>query len=516
MKIICLFLFQLVSLSLVSQTVFCKAVGDSANEIGYSILNTSDGGYIMAGKRDSAGAATYTMFLVKFDSTGNVNWSKAIGGGVGNGDVARSIVETDDGGYAAAGYTYSYGQGSADLYIAKTDSTGNLMWTRTVGDLGADVASDIVKTADGGFLVAGELWADGYLVKLDSAGAVTWTKTIGGGGQDCFNSIKSTNDGGFIAGGYTRSYGQGSADSYFVKLDSTGNITWTSVIGDSSSNSINSIIQTSDNGYAAFGINISMPTGQFDLYFVKLDSTGNLMWSKTYDSGAASEYGMSLVQTNDNGYMVTGLTAAFAPGSSNLFILKLDSSGIPMWTKTTSGSGEAYSIIKTSDGGFALGGNTSGGVYASDLYIIKLDSNGTNCCTNNIGSFSTSIPACLKTSGGSIGSFGQSGVGGNFSSANCVTTNLCNPNSIAETSPGLSAEVYPNPFSSSAILKSEKILNATSLTIYNSMGQEVKSINNITGLSVIIDRENLSSGLYFARLTEVNKLITTVKLVITD
>ncbi len=146
-------------------------------------------------------------------------------GGVQN-DQVYSIIQTTDGGFAAAGYTASFGAGNSDMYIVKLDSSGALQWNRTIGGTNYDNATSIIQTTDGGFAVAGYTGAfaayDYYIVKLNASGTLQWSKAIGGSGDDGAYSIVQTTDGGFALAGYTKSFGSGSGDFYIVKLDSNG------------------------------------------------------------------------------------------------------------------------------------------------------------------------------------------------------------------------------------------------------------------------------------------------------
>jgi hypothetical protein len=163
------------------------------------------------------------------DSSGNVVWTKTIGGS--NSDVATSIIQSSDGGYVVAGYTLSFGAGG-DMYVVKLDSGGNVQWTKTIGGGGGDIATSIIQSSDGGYVVAGYTGSFGaglydfYVVKLDSGGNVLWTKTIGGSFYDGANSIIQSSDGGYVVAGYTQSFGAGLYDFYVVKTGPLGDTCW--------------------------------------------------------------------------------------------------------------------------------------------------------------------------------------------------------------------------------------------------------------------------------------------------
>ena len=246
-------------------------------------------------------------------------------------DEARSIIQTSDGGYAIAGYTFSYGQGGFDVYVVKLDAAGDVQWTRTIGGSGVDQAFSIIQTSDGGYAVAGWTTSYGqgnediYVVKLDSGGNLQWTRTVGGTNRDYGYSIIQTVDGGYAVAGKTLSYGQGGYDIYMVKLDSGGNVQWTRTVGGTGAEEATSIISTTDSGYALAGWTNST-TGNIDLYAVKLDSAGNLQWTRAV-GGLESDYGRSIIQAIDGGYVVAGRTNSYGQGNNDVYVVKLDAGG---------------------------------------------------------------------------------------------------------------------------------------------------------------------------------------------
>jgi arginine repressor len=266
---------------------------------------------------------------VKLDSSGNVVWTKTIGGSYN--DVANSIIQSSDGGYVVAGWTSSFGAGSIDIYVVKLDSSGNVVWTKTIGGSSDDFAHSIIQSSDGGYVVAGVTYSFGagwdiYVVKLDSSGNVQWTKTIGGSYYDWAHSIIQSSDGGYVVAGETESFGAGVTDIYVVKLDSAGNVVWTKTIGGSSEDRAISIIQSSDGGYVVAGWTSSFGAGDVDIYVVKLDSAGNVVWTKTI-GGSSDDFASSIIQSSDGGYVVAGDTESFGAGDVDIYVVKMDANG---------------------------------------------------------------------------------------------------------------------------------------------------------------------------------------------
>jgi len=379
---------------------FAKAIGGSLTDIAFSVVQSSDGGYVVVGGTQSFGAGGWDIYVVKIDSSGNVVWAKTIGGS--NDDGASSIIRSSDGGYVIAGWTDSFGAGYEDIYVVKLDSSGNVVWSKTIGGSSLDEAWSIIQSSDGGYVIAGytESFGEGgdmYVVKLDSRGNVQWTKTIGGGNDDVAISIIQSSDGGYVVAGYTESFkysqGAGGYDMYVVKLDSSGNVLWTKTIGGSSDDYASSIIQSSDGGYAVAGYTRSFGAGSEDMYVVKLDSGGNVLWTKTI-GGSSYDVAHSIIQSSDGGYVVVGSTRSFgAAGYRDIYVVKLDSSGNIQWTKTIGGSSDdfAYSIIQSSDGGYVVAGLTqSFGAGNPDFYVLKMDANWNVCFSRNITNYSVS------------------------------------------------------------------------------------------------------------------------------
>jgi len=411
---------------------FCKAIGGEKFDAGVSLIQTSDGGYAIAGYTESFGAGEKDVYVVKLDANGNLQWTKTIGGP--ESEEGNSLIQTSDGGYAIAGYTTSFGAGEWDVYVVKLDANGNLQWTKTIGGKGWDVGISLIQTSDGGYAITGLTQsfgaggADVYVVKLDASGNLQWTKTFGGKNDDGGISLVQTSDGDYAIAGSTRSFGAGEADVYVVKLDANGNLQWTKTIGGKKHDVGSSLIQTSDGGYAITGATKSFGAGEADVYVVKLDANGNLQWTKTI-GGPGYEIGHSLIQTSDGGYAIAGNTESlsFGAGWNDVYVVKLDANGNLQWTKTIGGPGseEGYSLIQTSDGGYAIAGYTkSFGAGKNDVYVVKLDKNGHACCavsqTSQVGSGGT-----LSSATPSIGSGGTLTSPTSSTSSGGTLTNQC-------------------------------------------------------------------------------------------
>ncbi|MDX9908293.1 MAG: hypothetical protein RBS23_02445, partial [Mariniphaga sp.] len=263
-------------------------IGGEGFESGTSMQQTHDGGYVMTGHTDSFGAGNSDVYVVKLTGSGHLQWTKTIGGR--NHESGNSVCQTRGGGYVITGYTTSFGAGNADIYVVKLGSSGDLEWSRTIGGTGQDIGSSIHQTTDGGFIIGGMSASystgnpDAYVVKLDSSGDLEWSKTIGGAADDWCSSIRQTHDGGYVFTGATSSFGAGKSDVYVVKLDASGNLQWEKAIGGTDSDLGKSICQTLDGGYIITGNTKSFGAGYADVYVVRLNASGELLWTKTIGS----------------------------------------------------------------------------------------------------------------------------------------------------------------------------------------------------------------------------------------
>ncbi len=371
-----------------AQITFQKSFGGvSCCERGYAIQQTNDGGYIVVGTTSSWGALGYSdVYLIKTDANGAMLWSKTYGGG--SDEEGYAVQQTTDGGYIVAGYAMSFGAGLADVYLIKTDANGNTLWTKTYGGTISDRAEAVQQTTDGGYIVAG--WtgsfgaggADVYLIKTDANGNTLWTKTYGGGFFDYGYAVEQTNDGGYIVAGKTNSFGAGDYDVYLIKTDANGNTLWTKTYGGVDRDYSYAVQQTTDGGYIVVGETWNFGAGNLDVYLIKTDANGNTLWTKTY-GGFSTDGGYAVKQTTDGGYIVAGHTYSFGAGNNDVYLIKTDANGAMLWTKTYGGTSwdEGYAVQQTIDGGYIVAGWTANfGIGSNTVYLIKTDTNGISGC----------------------------------------------------------------------------------------------------------------------------------------
>ena len=309
-------------------------------------------------------------------------WEQTYGGeGL---DVGNSVQQTTDGGYIISGITKSFGAGNEDVYLIKTDENGVEQWSRTFGGISHDGGISVQQTTDGGYIIAGITKSFGagnddvYLIKTDENGLEQWSQTFGGTSYDSGSSVQQTTDGGYIVTGSTYSFGAGSSDVYLIKTDENGNELWTKTFGGTEGDNGRSVQQTFDGGYIVTG-STAFPTspgatGSSDVYLIKTDGNGNEQWSQTF-GGEENNDGFSVQQTTDGGYIIVGMSYTL-DFHMDVYLIKTNFNGIEQWSQVLGGLGDewAYSGQQTTDGGYIITGYINAAGHG--LYLLKTNENG--------------------------------------------------------------------------------------------------------------------------------------------
>jgi regulation of enolase protein 1 (concanavalin A-like superfamily) len=377
-----------------------QTYGGTTKDNGESVQQTTDGGYIILG---SKGHPNSDFWLIKTDEYGIQQWENTFGLGSYD-DHGYSVKQTNDGGYILTGRTRSFGGGVNDkIWLIKTDGNGNQQWDKLFyGGVGWSWGRDVQQTTDGGYIICGYTGSPGgediWLIKTDSQGNSLWTKTYIG--ENVYNhgySVKQTNDGGYIITGFTWT-STNQQEVWLIKTDSQGDSLWTKQFGGGGTDVGHSVVQTSDGGYIITGSTNSFENtinlnGQ-DIWLIRTDSQGNSLWTKNfYQIIDGCQNGTSIQQTTDGGYIVLGSITESCSSTNvdyNILLLKTNPQGDSLWTKTYGGLNQDYggSVQQTSDGGYIITGTTNT-VYNStspggDVYLIKTDGNGNITSTFNI------------------------------------------------------------------------------------------------------------------------------------
>jgi len=365
---------------------FDNTFGGDSLDIGYSVQQTIDGGYIITGSTESYGNGGSDVYLIKTNANGDSLWTKTFGGA--GGDYGSSLQVTSDGGYIITGRT-EYANGDKDVYLIKTDANGDSLWTKTYGGTSVDFGLFVKQTTDGGFIIAGATESfgnggrDAFLIKTDSIGIEQWAQSFGGTAFDVGNCVQQTTDGGYIKIGGTNSFGNGNRDAYLIKTDGNGVEQWNQTFGGVDFDLGSNVKQTTDGGYIITGRTVSFGAGNKDVYLVKTDASGVEQWYQTF-GGSAFDLGTCVDQTTDGGYIICGGTDSYGAGARDVFLIKTDGNGVEQWNETFGGSSFeiANSVQLTSDGSYIIiGGTESFGAGDRDVFLIKKQGNNTSIIT---------------------------------------------------------------------------------------------------------------------------------------
>ncbi len=461
-----------------------KSLGGTGGDIGRSVRQTSDGGYIVAGHTGSSNGDVSTSYggrdvwVVKLNSLGNIQWEKSIGG---SGDEeAHAIQQTADGGYIIVGMSDSnnfFGAniGGDDILIVKLDSNGNTLWGKKYGTIGTDRGHSIRQIADGGYIASGFRANGGiWVARLDANGDIanTWSNTTFGGAQAWW--AEQTSDGGFIVTGH---FGL-TPDLIVIKVDPTSAVEWQYTYGGASADYGRSVKQTPDGGYIVTGMtqssdgDVANNYGNQDFWVLKLDASGSLEWEKNY-GGTQNDFATEIQLTSDGGYVVVGQTnsddidVSGNPGSFvfDYWVIKLNGTGQLQWQTCLGGSSNDFgnAIQQTTNGGYIIVGRSisnnidvSGNHGNYDFWVVKLESE-------------------------------TLGIDSNFKDG--------------------AISVYPNPAKSKIYIQTE--LNVINLTLYDAVGKLIIAQKSTNTINV----EQLNKGLYLLKI-ETDKGSSSKKIII--
>ncbi|WP_277749817.1 PKD domain-containing protein [Methanoculleus taiwanensis] len=379
------------------QVIWARSLGGSSSDDSLSIREISGGGFVVVGSTASNNGdvsgnhGSSDLWVVGLASNGSPEWQRCLGGSAR--DVGRSVVETSDGGYIVAGFTESSNgdvtgnHGSSDLWVVKLSATGMFEWQKCLGGGLADQGHCILQTVDGGYILVGYTestngdvsgnhgGADGWVVKLTSAGGIEWQRCLGGSGSDYLQRIRETPDGGYILAGYTYSNtsgtvgtNHGSSDMYVAKLGSDGAVDWSRCLGGMGAEYGYDVVPTGDGGFLVLGITNSFDGdvtgnhGSADLWVVKLDASGSTAWQHCY-GGSGADYGYTIAPTV-GGYLIAGYTfssngdVAGLHGNRDIWAIKVGDAGSLLWQKCIGGAAGdyGYGLLMTSEGNYVIAG----------------------------------------------------------------------------------------------------------------------------------------------------------------
>jgi hypothetical protein len=506
------FIFQC-SLPVMGQLMFQKVVSGGYAYDAHKVVKGS--GYVFGGiTNNTPTAGIRNSYVVRTDVNGDTLWTSAWTGVAGSCDqqYINDLCPLSDGGVIANGGKGICGDTTKGGSIVRLDKNGNIKWAKSFW-IGCD-PYPCIQSSDGNFVTGGYISnggytqpKDAYLTKLDSAtGDTIWSKRIGGAGTvDWFYHILQTPDGGYLAAGKTNSFGQGGLDVYLVKTNAKGNVMWSKTYGTAALDEIawgHCLQLTSDGGYiisgtGGGGVNGTGTQSAEGLFLLKIDSLGNMAWARYY----AGQEAHAVRQTADKGYIILADAYTGPPlYQGDVVLIKTDSLGVIQWSKAYGGPQDEQGLVLevAPDGGYVAGGTTLS--FGGGLYIVKTDANGNSGCNEKIFAVTSSVAPFIMANAASIESKGPNTFSYPYLFARGGTiVDLCNTVGIKEQ-PNRSElgelTVFPNP--SNGILTVQSSNELGLITIFNSLGEIIYSKNVIDAIQQI-DLSACATGIYFLK-----------------
>jgi len=548
-KLLLLFIWGLLFNSgIMAQITFERTYGGTDSYSCYSVVQTSDGGYLAAGSINHIATGNMDVYLLKTDAYGDTIWTQTYDRQ--NTDIGFSVQQTSDGGYIITGYTGNWPDFKA--LLIKTDATGDTLWTRayTCGIIAGYFGKSVQQTSDGGYIITGytsnpDYSNDIFLIKTNSFGDTLWTQIYYNQDNDIGNSVKQTSDGGYVIVGKTAHLWF--SDVFLIKTDAIGNTLWTQTYGDAVSQEGTDIQLTSDGGYIICGNYIDVSNNTNVILLLKVDDSGQVIWSQSYGN-IYDDLCNSVQQTFDGGFIIAGYTGNYP--NMDIYLVKTDNIGDTLWTRSYGCENPeyGYSVQQTTDEGYIIGGYSNNQSTSRDeVYLLKTDENGMvlypGWITGNIslvggsgniedvevtagsitvnpdinGDYTIEIAPGIYDVTASLDGYAPDTVTNIVIEEGIITSGIdmtlietVGIENIIIATTGLTGN-YPNPFNTSTKIKFTTVDTDknTNITIYNLNGQKIKTLINkklYDGKhSVVWDGTNdsgntVSSGIYFYKM----------------
>lgn len=358
-------------------TVWSGHYGGYYNDAGYSSAPTTDGGLFVAGSTYSFGNGDHDIYVLKVDSIGDTLWSRTFGGA--STDFGRDVIATNDSGCIVVGSTASSGAGKEDMIILAVNSDGSLRWSKTYGGANSDEAWSVRSTSDGNLIVCGTTSSSGagygdlWLFKMSMTGDSIWARTFGGVGGESGMAVREAFDG-YVAIGSTGSFGAGYSSIYAVKTSFAGDSVWAKTFGGDKADNGYALEISNFGDYVIAGATSSYGLGYNDAYIVDISPDGNVMWEQTY-GGTKDDRAYSIRTTPSGDLIVGGTTESFGAGAVDMYLLKLNPIGGVIWSKTYGGTLSDYCRNVSIDlkGNYLLSGYSySYATGGTDLYMLSV------------------------------------------------------------------------------------------------------------------------------------------------
>jgi hypothetical protein len=312
-------------------TKWYKVFGGSADDQINSAYPVTDGGFILVGETNSFSSSSSDIYAVKLDMNGNLMWSKIYR--ITGNELGTSVVQTEDYGFLISGSTDGFGSGNSDALVMKIDFTGNVLWINAYGESLNDYGVSVKPYDDNSSIVTGYTFSGGAgagdisLIRLDPNGNIAWTKYYGGTGLDQPYDVEITSDNGYLIGGSTTSFGLTNGDVYFIKTDGDGLYQWSRSFGGAGLDLALSVKETYNGQYISSGITASYGSGLNDAFVIKLFGDGVFDMAKTFGS-TSNDAGTSIVTRSDTGFVLAGYTESYGAGSNDIYVIAMKENGI--------------------------------------------------------------------------------------------------------------------------------------------------------------------------------------------
>jgi len=453
----------------------------------------------------------------------DTNWMKSYG--LINDENGNSVLQTKDGGYIIAGFTKSIGTGESDAWLVKTNSGGDTLWTKVFGGESWDWGQTVLQTEDEGFLFVIRCYSfgaggyDAWIIKTDADGDTMWTKLWGEDPDDWLTSADQISDGGFIFTGRTNSFGAQGEDIWLVKSDSLGEILWNKTLGGELDDNAGFIQETDDKGFIIVGRTYSYGAGNSDIWLVKTDINGDTVWTKTF-GGIDYDYGISVRQTKDSGYLLVGNSGSYGPGKSDIWLIRTNDNGDTLWTKTFGGfeTERAFSLNLLSDEYSIIGGVTNSfGAGLFDGWLIMVNDSGNTYWSQTLGDERNDmILDCIENADGEIIITGYTSLQEDNADLWLMNISFNFPVSISDQIIHADFQLYqnyPNPFNPNATInysihKQSNVI----LKVFDVSGKEISTLVNQKqpqgNYECEFNASDLTSGIYFYRIQAGNYIET--------
>ena len=517
MKIYKLLLLIICFYQVKSQVTFQKAYGTSQSETVSSTEVTYDKGYISAGQKMNTSALNiFYGYLQKTDSLGNLLWAKKYN--IPGFGFFTNSFETKDKGLIVSGNTRDSAGIAKDMFLLKTDSLGNVLWAKSYGGSAMDAICYVIQTSDSGFVMLGETYSYGvagqsdiYIVKTDKSGTVQWAHTYGGTGWEKNISINQTSDGGYFTVGTTTSFNALNSDIYAIKLDANGNVLWSKIFGETQTDVGEIGLPTFDGGFLIVSKTLNYDASTWKIGLIKTNSLGDTLWTRTYKKAGATELtAWGAEQTKDGNYVLVGYLQS-TPGHYKGYLLKVDSVGNYMWAHSFTNNQYLYTIRETADRGLIISSLSDNGLGMgnNDALLIKTNPNGNSGCYQNtdIPVSGYSAPKISNvTTLTSTGCTSQS-ITITTSSNQSSMANICTfiPTSVESYAYPNTVNVFPNPANKQLFIDANTTEKLTA-DLYDFTGKQVfsKSMNDKS----VIELPDLTEGIYTLTIKTVDHFIT--------